>query len=156
VSYAPHKQEIEKQAHCAAHPTTLPGRQRRTPTDNSLGPGAGTVQHGALREACRHSAWWTEEKQLSQFAFGTRKNHFALQWPTRCACCHVEPAMDKDQRRNLPKKKEKQKLPRLERLLSPILEWDDWTAAHIVVFTRVGLLVKEKRLRPPSKSDLWK
>jgi hypothetical protein len=62
--------------------------------------------------------------------------------------------MDKDQRRNLPKKKEKQKLPRLERLLSPILEWDDWTAAHIVVFTRVGLLVKEKRLRPPIEVNL--
>ena len=64
---------------------------------------------------------------------------------------------DKDQRRNLPKKKEKQKqpkLPRLEKLLSPILEWDDWTAAHIVVFTRVGILVKEKRLRPPIKVNV--
>ena len=54
----------------------------------------------------------------------------------------------------LPKKKKEQKQPKLlkvERLLSPILEWDDWTAAHIVVFTRVGILVKEKRLRPPIK-----
>ena len=61
--------------------------------------------------------------------------------------------MDKDQRRNLPKKKEKQKqpkLPRLEKLLSPIL-LDCGTHRRVYPRWDTG---EGKRLRPPIKVNV--